>query len=144
MLIEERNVDVSVESELPHAVGDKAYITSVFMNLVTNAIKYNDKQEPQIRIGHLAQKLKGDDVKYSVYYVADNGVGIAPEFQSEVFKIFKRLHSEAQFGYGTGAGLTFAAKIVEQHHGVIWVESEPGKGSTFYFTLAGEVNNDIA
>ena len=144
LLRDERNVEVAVESKLPDSVGDKAYLTSVFMNLITNAIKYNDKNIPRIRIGHVAEKYKDDEIRTGVYYVADNGVGIEPEFQQEVFKIFKRLHSEAEFGYGTGAGLTFASKIIEQHGGIIWVESIPGEGSTFYFTLAGESNNDIA
>ena len=72
------------------------------------------------------------------FYVKDNGIGIEKEFFEEIFKIFKRIHSEKKYGPSTGAGLTFVKKIIERCGGSIWLESELTKGTTFYFTLGGQ------
>jgi signal transduction histidine kinase len=99
----------------------------VFQNLITNAIKFRGK-EPKIDIS--AQKGE----KEWIFAVKDNGIGISPEHQKQIFEVFKRLHTRDEYP-GTGIGLSIAQKIMERHGGRIWVESESGIGSTFYFTL---------
>jgi two-component system, chemotaxis family, sensor kinase Cph1 len=79
-----------------------------------------------------------DEGSLPVIYVRDNGIGIRPQFKETVFRMFKRLHARESYGGGTGAGLALVKKIVERHGGRIWLESEPGEGTTFYFTLAPE------
>jgi signal transduction histidine kinase len=123
---------------LPFLVCDKVRITEVFRNLVTNALKYNSSNERIIEIGFLKERSTEDGLLYEdVIYVKDNGVGIAPEFKDEVFRIFRRLNNTKNQEEGTGVGLTFVKKIIERHGGTIWLESETGKGTTFYFTLEG-------
>jgi light-regulated signal transduction histidine kinase (bacteriophytochrome) len=100
-------------------------VGELFRNLITNATKYNDKDNKWIEIGH----------SDGVFHVRDNGIGIAPEHHEKVFTIFKRLHKRDDFGGGTGAGLTIVQRIVERHNGKVWLESEPGVGTTFFFTL---------
>src|SRR5262249_1522536 len=103
---------------------------------ITNAIKYNDKPDKKVEIGfvdaHPSPQRK--NLRH-VFYVRDNGKGIASEFYDEIFRIFKRLQSTEESEEGTGVGLTFVKKIVERHGGKVWLESQPGAGTTFYFTL---------
>ena len=80
-------------------------------------------------------KLPGGTLRKNAFFVRDNGLGIQPEFHQEIFRIFKRLQASKEPEEGTGVGLTFVKKIVERHGGEIWLESEPGNGTTFYFTL---------
>ena len=125
--LEENNVDLKI-MDLPVVQYEKIRITQLFTNLITNAIKYNDKKKPIIEVGcthSTDQELK--------CYVKDNGKGIAEGFCEKVFSLFQRLEGETE--KGTGAGLTICKKIVEAHGGTIWVESELGRGSTFYFTI---------
>jgi light-regulated signal transduction histidine kinase (bacteriophytochrome) len=132
----ERNARILVPERLPSLVCDAPRMTEVFSNLITNAIKYNDKAERIVEIGFMANVDSLQGPEKNVFYIKDNGVGIAPEFHQEIFRLFKRLQSGGdQKESGTGAGLTFVKKIIERHQGRIWIESEPGVGSTFYFNV---------
>ncbi len=117
---------------LPVFECDRTQITELFMNLITNGLKYNDKPEKRIEIGYLTDD---DSADLKTFYVRDNGIGIREKHLENIFRIFKRLHAPKQFGGGTGAGLTIAKKIAERHGGQLWVRSVYGEGSTFYFTL---------
>lgn len=132
--LKERNVDFKI-LDLPAIEYERIRITQLFTNLITNAIKYNDKEKPVVEVG-----CEHSTDKESKCYVRDNGKGIAKEFQAKVFDLFQRLEGETQ--KGTGAGLTICKKIVEAHGGTIWVESEPEKGSTFYFTIPKQARPD--
>jgi signal transduction histidine kinase len=127
-----QSVEVRVPRPLPHEMCDRAWIAEVFRNLVTNAVKYNDKRDKWVEIGY-----EGPPRRHypRTYYVRDNGIGIAEHHREQIFRIFRRLHGRDAFGGGSGAGLTIARKIVEQHGGRIWIESQEGEGSTFRFTL---------
>ncbi len=144
--LQERGVDIRIPRPLPTLHGDRVRIGEVFRNLITNAMKYNDKPERWIEIGHgtrqglgIAAESDGDDppANPTVFYVQDNGIGIPEKHFESVFRIFKRLHARDEFGGGTGVGLTIVKKIIERHGGRIWVRSEPGEGTCFYFTLSG-------
>ena len=112
--------------------GDASRIGEVFQNLFSNAAKYNDKPSKWIEVGCDRSGAQ------PVFYVRDNGIGIAPHHQETVFRLFKRLHEQNKYGGGTGAGLTIVKKIIERYGGRIWLESVPGEGTVFYFTLSGE------
>ena len=130
--LEESNVEIKIPVLLPVITCDAFRVTEVFRNLIANAIKYNDKDIKVIEIG--IDDDKSDDLM-DVFYVKDNGIGISKEFYSDVFKIFKRLNVENENARGSGVGLTFVKKIIERHGGKIWVESEEGQGTTFFFSL---------
>jgi PAS domain S-box-containing protein len=125
----EQNAKLIVPESLPVIVCDQARITEVFRNLITNAVKYNDKPEKRVEIG-----CTGTD-EARIYHVRDNGIGIAEKFHDDIFRIFKRLNTEDDKVKGTGVGLTFVKKIIERHGGNIWVESTPGIGTTMRFSL---------
>ena len=127
ILIEEKGVEINVPTSLPIMHCDSVRIKEVFRNLLSNAIKYNDKENPWIKIGFFDNK----------FYISDNGIGIKEKHFSDIFKIFKRLHARNKYGGGTGSGMTIIKKIIEKHNGKIWLESELGQGTTFYFTLGG-------
>ena len=103
-------------------------LQQLFQNLVGNAIRYRSKETPAI---HITAESSDDGWRFSV---RDNGIGIDPRYKEQSFGIFKRLHSTADYP-GTGMGLAICQRIVERAGGRIWVESEPGHGSTFLFTL---------
>ena len=128
------NLRIDVSGPLPDIAGYSAHITSLFKNLIINGAKYNESPEKVVEIGC---EFNGETITPSqaTFYVRDNGIGIDERFRSEVFRIFKRLNSPKAYGEGTGAGLTFAKKIVENHGGTIWLESKLGEGTTFFFTL---------
>jgi PAS domain S-box-containing protein len=113
---------------LPMIQGRRLQLQQLFQNLVSNALKYRGKEPPVIEIGCV------DKGKHWEFFVKDNGIGIDPRFNEKIFLIFQRLHNKTEYS-GTGIGLAICRKIVERHGGQIWVESEPGKGSTFKFTL---------
>ena len=133
----EKGALVTVEGSLPTVRGDPVRVESVFRNLIVNGIKYNESPEKRIEIGVEGRKRYKNGVSADVFYVRDNGIGIAPDYQQDVFAIFKRLNSEKAYGPGTGAGLSFVKKIIESRNGTIWLESAVGSGSTFFFTLWG-------
>ena len=120
-----------VPRPLPTVRCDRARVGEIFRNLVTNAVKYNDKAERWIEIGFLDPAGS----RPAVFTVRDNGIGIPEKHFDVIFRIFKRLHGRDQYGGGTGAGLTIVKKVVERHQGRVWVESAAGEGTTFYFTL---------
>ncbi|MGM0440950.1 MAG: ATP-binding protein [Elusimicrobiota bacterium] len=128
-LINEKNATVNVDDELPFVYCDKVKIKEVFYNLITNALKYNDKDKPVVEVDSTQ-----DDEK-TTFIIKDNGIGIEEKDFEEIFQIFNRLHARNDFGGGTGAGLTVVKKIIDEHGGDIWVESEKGEGTTFYFTI---------
>ena len=127
--LEGKNVTVEIQANMPIVRGDRVRLAEVIQNLVENAIKFMGTQSaPRIQIG--TQEL--DPNGKTVFFVRDNGQGFDPQFSERIFGLFNKLdpHSE-----GTGIGLTLVKRIVEFHGGRIWVESELGKGATFYFTL---------
>ncbi|HUL42805.1 MAG TPA: GAF domain-containing protein, partial [Bacteroidota bacterium] len=124
-----RNVSVVVPEELPVVYGNETQLKIVLRNLIGNAVKFNDKPTPTVTIGF--QNTENNSYLFSV---TDNGIGIEKEFFEKIFVIFQRLHRREEYE-GSGAGLAIVKKIIELHKGRIWVESEPGKGSAFFFTV---------
>lgn len=147
-LIKRRNGRVVIEGELPWVLGDPTRVAQLLSNLIANGLKYNKSDRPQVRIGihppaddTVAASSSGNEgesggISQSLVTlrVADNGIGIDPRYHEEIFAIFRRLHTPGKYE-GTGAGLAIARKIVEAHGGRIWVESQPGQGASFFFTL---------
>jgi len=123
-----KNEAIVTVQPLPVVMANETLISELFINLINNALKYRGKKTPEVEVGYHEQK----DV--FTFYIKDNGIGISPEYFEKIFVIFKRLHAKSEYS-GTGIGLALCKKIVEKHHGKIWVASEEGKGSTFYFTI---------
>ncbi len=150
--LESEKIEIRIPKPLPSIACDPVLIGEVFSNLISNAKKYNDKPEKWIEIGYqdssemdnLPTALKSHQIPgYSiVFYVRDNGIGIREKHLNSVFRIFKRLHGRDKYGGGNGVGLTIIKKIIERHHGEIWVDSCFGEGTTFYFTLSGKNSHD--
>ena len=132
--LEAAGVSVRIPRPLPSVACDGVRVGEVFRNLITNAMKYNDKADRWVEVGYERNGCGEDGLRF---YVRDNGIGIRTRHLEKVFGIFRRLHGRDKFGGGSGAGLTIARRIVERHGGRIWAESEVGRGSTFYFTLPG-------
>jgi signal transduction histidine kinase len=133
--LEARNARIAIETPLPSVIGNRALLMALFQNLISNGTKYNDSPEKLIEIGRLPECEDDASDAFETVYVRDNGIGIAPEFHQDVFRMFKRLNSEKAYGEGTGAGLTFVKKIVEHQDGRIRLTSVPGKGTTFFVSL---------
>lgn len=132
---QQKSFDIRIVDKIPIFKGDKTLMEEVFMNLITNGLKYNNQEQKIIDIGYIKNLQQSSHI---ILYIRDNGIGIQEEHQSIIFNIFKRLHGQKSFGGGTGAGLTIVKKIIERHGGKIWVESTYGQGSIFYFTLLME------
>jgi PAS domain S-box-containing protein len=127
LAIEESGATI-VHDELPAVEGDRIQIVQLLQNLVGNAIKFRDKRPPVVTIG---ARRDGD---FWTFFVRDNGIGLDPKHAERIFVIFQRLHGRGEYK-GTGIGLSICKKIVERHGGRMWVESQPGEGSAFHFTL---------
>ncbi len=125
--IQESNAEVTSAS-LPTVIGNRVQLGQLLQNLIGNALKYRGDRTPRI---HVSAEMR--DKKW-VIAVQDNGIGIAPQYQERVFKVFERLHTQKKYT-GTGIGLATCQRIVERHGGAIWVESTTNQGSTFYFTI---------
>lgn len=128
IMVEDSKADVR-HDQLPQIKAVHAEITQLFQNLISNAIKYRSQLPPQVDIK--VNKLKG---RMWLFSIQDNGIGIESQYKDRIFDMFQRLHSRSQYS-GTGIGLAVCRKIVERYGGKIWVESQPGQGSTFCFTL---------
>ncbi len=124
----EQNSAVVTHDPLPTVMADNLRLVQLFQNLIGNAIKFHFEEPPRI---HISAEQKGNDWVFSV---RDNGIGIEPQYVERIFVIFQRLHTREEYA-GTGMGLAICKKIVERLGGRIWVESQPGLGSTFYFTI---------
>jgi light-regulated signal transduction histidine kinase (bacteriophytochrome) len=117
-----------IHDPLPTVLADESQMGQVFQNLISNAIKFHGDKTPII---HISAHKDGNEWIFSV---SDNSIGIEPEYQKQIFEVFKRLHTRSEYP-GSGIGLSVSHKIIKHHDGNIWVESIPGEGSTFYFTL---------
>lgn len=131
----EKNVSLEVK-HLPNINANKVHLIQIFQNLVSNGIKYSDKENPKIKIG---AEMHESEILFTI---KDNGIGMEMEYKDKVFEIFQRLHGEDEY-LGTGVGLAICKKIVNQYGGSIWVESEPRIGSIFYFTLPIDSKKNI-
>lgn len=126
--LQARGVRVEYTDEDLKIFGDRVRLVEVMQNLLDNAVKFMGSQpHPQIRIGAIR-----DEQGKPIFFVQDNGIGIAPQFSNRIFGLFNKLDADSQ---GSGVGLTLVKRIIEVHGGRIWVESQPGEGATFYFTL---------
>ena len=131
-----RNLHLAIEDSgatlthdvLPVVLADYVQMTQLLQNLIANAIKFRGHNPPRVHIGARRQE------QHWLFFVRDHGIGIDPQYAERIFVIFQRLHNRDEYP-GTGIGLSICRKIVERHGGQIWVESQPGRGATFYFTL---------
>lgn len=124
-----QNAKININRELPVVNNVHASLVyHIFQNLITNGLKFNNSKAPEINIGWT------NSLNYYTFTLQDNGIGISKEYSTTIFQMFKRLHNEHEYD-GTGIGLAICKKIVEYYHGEIWFESEPGKGTTFHFTI---------
>jgi two-component system, chemotaxis family, sensor kinase Cph1 len=142
--LDELRVAVRLADTLPTVSVNPVMFQEVIANLITNAMKYNDKSEKWVEIGIATEEAASQRAAQArtegmtVLSVKDNGIGIPTEHQRQIFDIFRRLHARDAYGGGTGVGLTITKKIVERHGGLLWVESEPAVGSTFFIALPNQ------
>jgi light-regulated signal transduction histidine kinase (bacteriophytochrome) len=135
-------VEIVVPRPLPRVPCDPVRVREIFVNLLSNALKYNGKANKRVEVGYIAagedhprpRAPSGANAR-TVFFVKDDGIGISDKHFEHIFQMFRRLHARTEYGGGTGAGLSIVKKLVERHRGQVWLNSEPGNGSTFYFTL---------
>jgi PAS domain S-box-containing protein len=133
-LLRSRSAEVRIIGELPEVWGDAARIGQLLANLIGNGLKYNQQDHPRVEIEAVSPPPEMTQAGFATLAVRDNGIGIDPKFHAKIFELFRRLHTRDEYD-GTGAGLTICQKIVQAHGGRLWVESEPGTGSTFFVNL---------
>jgi light-regulated signal transduction histidine kinase (bacteriophytochrome) len=124
---------VITHDDLPTVMADSSQLARLFQNLISNAIKFHGKEPPRI---HISAEREEDEW---IFCIKDNGIGIDAKFSEQIFVMFQRLHTKKEYP-GTGIGLATCKKIIERHGGRIWVKSEPGKGSTFFFAIPSRGN----
>lgn len=137
VLIEEKSGQIEASGELPIINCDQSQLRLVLSNLINNALKYSQDQQPP-RITVSASQNESE----TLFEVADNGIGFEPKQAERIFQVFRRLHPRHKYS-GTGIGLSICKKIVERHGGRIWAESEPGVGSKFFFTIPKQINPEL-
>jgi signal transduction histidine kinase len=126
--LNEKNIEVQVTANDQRVYGDRQRLVEVLQNLLDNAAKFTRAEaHPTIEVG-----IRDEETGQSIVYVRDNGIGIAPEHHERIFGLFNKLNPDME---GTGVGLALVKRIIEIHGGRIWIESDPGKGTVFYFTL---------
>jgi signal transduction histidine kinase len=138
----EKPCEFVVPRPLPTVRCDRTRLREVLVNLLSNALKYNDRPLRRMEVGYLTPAERGtrpgipiEASGHIIFFVRDNGIGIDRRHAEKIWKMFRRLHGRDAYGGGTGVGLTIVKKLIERHHGQVWVESALGEGSTFYFTL---------
>jgi len=134
--IKENNAQIIVE-DLPNAFGNKIELRLLFQNIINNAIKFKKKDEDPIIVIKGEEVVK-DKIEYHQFSISDNGIGIKEEHINRIFGIFQRLNAREDYK-GSGIGLAHCEKIIKSHNGNLWVDSQVGKGSTFYFTIPKEI-----
>lgn len=136
------SIQFVVPRPLPEMNCDAVQLRQVFSNLISNALKYNERTPRRVEVGYIdpAEAAERSDfppgtADQRVLYISDNGIGIESRYYEQIFRLFKRLHGRDQFGGGTGAGLAVVRRVIDRHAGRIWLRSTPGVGTTFFFTL---------
>jgi len=132
---ERAGADVT-HDRLPVVTGDEGQLAQVFQNLIGNAVKFRGDEAPRI---HVSSRFADGEW---VFAVRDNGIGFDPQYADRIFLVFQRLHNRTEYP-GTGIGLAICKKIVDRHGGRIWVDSHPGTGSTFFFTIPEKDHTDV-
>ena len=130
------DIRIEIQADFPETRCDEVKVKAIYQNLIRNAAKYNDHTARRIEIGYYLNHA------IPVFFVRDNGIGIATEHHADIFELFRRLHGSEAYGGGSGAGLTIVRKAVERHGGRIWLDSTPGQGTTFFFTLTPSSTQD--
>ena len=136
LTIYEKKAKVTADP-LPTLLADEQQLRQIFQNLLSNALKFHKPdQTPEIHVSS-----QEEDERW-VFSITDRGIGIDPKHFVRIFRIFQRLHIDDSYG-GTGIGLSIVKKMVERHQGKVWVESQPGQGASFYFSLAKTLENPV-
>ena len=137
---------LTVAPRLPVLTCHWRWLREIYQNLISNAVRYNRAAIRRVDIGAIAPQdvhprpRCPDTARHdAIYFVADNGIGIDPDSFDHIFKLFRRLHGRDEYGGGTGTGLTVVRKLVQRHGGQVWLDSPPGTGTTFYFTLPSAI-----